>query len=127
MENIFRSELTSECEVFEYTDEGFRTLHCYGGWRVAVINYAARFDEANFERLERHLETDEVFILIDGRATLIVGKECERIPMELGKIYNIKKLGWHHIIVDRKHPETKLVLVENADTSTENTEYLYVN
>ena len=94
METEYRTELTKECEVYAYADEGFKALVNFGGWRVAVINYAERFDEANFERLERHLETDEVFILLDGRATLIVGAECERIPMEKGKIYNIKKLGW---------------------------------
>ena len=127
METEYRTELTKECEVYAYADEGFKALVNLGGWRVAVINYAERFDEANFERLERHLETDEVFILLDGRATLIVGTECERIPMEKGKIYNIKKLGWHHILVDREHPETKLILVENADTGKANTEYLYVN
>lgn len=116
-------DITKECEVYDYTDEGYKALVYYGGWRVAIINYADRFDEANFEKLERHLETDEVFILIDGRATLVAGEECEKIPMEKGKIYNIKKAGWHHIFVDKAYPETKVIVVENADTTKANTEY----
>lgn len=126
MEKTYRTEMTSECEVYDYNDDGFKALMYYGGWRVAVINYAERFDEKNFEKLERHLETDEVFILIDGRATLVLGTECTLLPMEKGKIYNIKKYGWHAIFVDKSHPETKVIVVENADTSKDNTEYLSI-
>lgn len=127
MDKEYGIELTKECEVYDYEDEGFKALMYYGGWRVAIINYAERFDEANFEKLERHLETDEVFILIEGKATLIVGTECKQIPMEKGKIYNIRQNGWHGIFVDKNFPETKVIIVENADTSKENTEYLYIS
>mgnify|MGYP002589303182 CR=1 FL=1 len=126
MENLYRCELTNECEVYDYNDDGYKALVYYNGWRVAIINYAEHFDETNFEKIERHLETDEVFILIDGQATLVVGTDCKQIPMEKGKIYNIKKNGWHGIFVNKLYPETKVIVVENADTSKENTEYLYI-
>lgn len=126
MENMYRTEMTPECEVYDYINDGYKALVYYSGWRVAVINYAEHFAEKNFEKLERHLETDEVFILVDGRATLVVGADCKLIPMEKGKIYNIKKAGWHGIFIDKAYPETRVIVVENADTSKENTEYMRV-
>ena len=94
MDNIYRQELSPDCEVYDFNDEGYKSLVYYGGWRVAIINFADNFDKSNFEKLERHIETDEVFILIDGRATLVVGLECKFIPMEKGKIY---KIGRAHV------------------------------
>lgn len=117
-------QLTKECAVYEYTGEGYKPLVDFKTWRVAVINWAERFDRANFERLERHNETDEVFILLDGEATLVVGEECRLVPMEKGKVYNISAGGWHHVIVDRERTETRLIVVENSDTCRDNTDYM---
>ena len=125
-EEIYKNEPTDGCEIAEYSEEGFRALVTYGSWRVAIINFAERLRKENFTRIERHLETDEVFILVEGSAVLVVGSECRRIPMEKGKVYNIKKCSWHHILMDPPDPATKVIVVENADTSAENTEYRYL-
>ncbi len=47
-----------------YKGEGYRTVVDYDKWRVAIINYAERFDwdRASQKKLERHNETDEVFV-----------------------------------------------------------------
>ena len=89
-------------------------------WTVAVINYAPRFDAASFARMERHLKTDEVFVLLAGHATLIVGEMMERVEMEPTKLYTMEQGEWHHILVSQ---EAKVLVVENSDTSPANTEY----
>ena len=89
-------------------------------WTVAVINYAPRFDAANFVRMERHMKTDEAFVLLAGRATLIVGEAMERVEMEPAKIYTMEQGEWHHILVSQ---DAKVLVVENSDTSPANTEY----
>ncbi len=89
-------------------------------WTVAVINYASRFDEANFVRMERHLRTDEVFVLLSGHATLIVGSRDKREEMIPSKIYVIELGEWHHILLS---PDAKVLVVENVETGPENTEY----
>ena len=112
-----------DLEILEHSGEGYLPLVRYQGWRVAVINYDIRFDEQCFTRMERHHLTDEVFILINGNAVLVVGKEQKRYEMEVGKIYNVKKNVWHHVFVSK---DARVIVVENDDTSKENSEYLEV-
>ena len=80
--------------------------------------------EENFEKVERHNETDEVFVLLNGSATLIVGEELNRIEMEPHKLYNVPAGVWHHIFTNE---DTSVLIVENEDTSDDNSEYLYIN
>ena len=110
-------------EIIEYPGEGYRRMIDGPKWTVASLNYAARFDEANFEKVERHLLTDETFVLLCGEATLVVGDALERVPMEPVKVYNVKAGEWHHILVK---PGTRVLVIENSDTSKENTEYKMV-
>lgn len=107
-------------EIVEYAGDGYRRMVDGPKWTVASLNYAARFDEANFSILERHLLTDEVFVLLTGKATLVIGEECKRVPMEPIKAYNVKAGEWHHIFVE---PDTRVLVIENSDTSKENSEY----
>lgn len=111
-------------EILEYRDEGYKPLTSFGAWRVAILNYAQRFDAQYFERLERHTKTDEVFILLSGSAQLVIGKQQRLYPMEYGKIYRVLQNVWHHIFVS---PDASVAIVENDDTGPENTEYWYPN
>ena len=107
-------------EKAEVTIEGFEVLVRYGGWRVAVITYAERFDKKNLYRLERHMETDEVFVLLKGKATLYIGIDGNAVEMEPNEVYNIKCCAWHGISVSS---DALVLICENADTGLENTEY----
>jgi mannose-6-phosphate isomerase-like protein (cupin superfamily) len=109
-------------EVKEFNGEGYAPLISYNGWRVAIANFCERLCENNICMVERHLKTDEVFILLQGEACLHLGMELKRIPMETGKIYNVKLGEWHTISMI---PNTKVAIIENHDTGPENTEYHY--
>ncbi len=115
--------MMNDIEILDYVDEGYHKTMNFESWRVAFLNYAPRFDEANFTRMERHLLTDEVFVLIRGEGTLIVGEHKTVYKMETGKIYNIRKGVWHQIFVSR---DAKVLIVENHNTGPENTEYMSV-
>ncbi len=108
-----------EYEVFEYNGEGYDRTMNFGEWRVAFLNYADRFDR--IDKLERHMLTDEVFVLLEGRAILIVGEDKKVVKMEKNKIYNIKQAVYHAIKVTR---DAKVLIVENHNTSKDNTEYI---
>ena len=112
--------MSQELEIFEHSGSGYLPLARCGSWLVAIANWAERFDQNNFTKVERHLETDEVFVLLDGEATLIVGEKLERCPMEKGKIYNVKRGVWHHIFIKQN---SKVLIAENSSTSKENSEY----
>lgn len=86
-----------------------------GGWKVAYLGYCERFSK--FTELERHLETDEVFVLLRGSATLYGDDSTEE--MEQGIVYNIPKGEWHHIVVSE---DAWVLVVESSTTSPENTE-----
>lgn len=100
---------------------GYEVLARYQGWRVAVITYAEKFDQKNLYRLERHMETDEVFVLMDGEATLYIGSAGAPVKMDPYAAYNVKCGIWHNISVSA---DAKVLICENIDTAPENTEYM---
>jgi mannose-6-phosphate isomerase-like protein (cupin superfamily) len=109
-------------EVKEFNGEGYAPLISYNGWRVAIANFCERLCENNICKVERHLKTDEVFILLEGEACLHLGMELKRIPMETGKIFFVTRSRRHTISMI---PNTKVAIIENHDTGPENTEYHY--
>ncbi len=105
-------------EILEHNGEGFSKVVCFGAWRVAMINYSERFEEKNLNLLERHMLTDEVFVLLEGKAILVSDKK--RYEMEKNKLYNVKKEVWHAIALSK---DAKVLIVENIETGKENSEY----
>ena len=108
-------------DILEHAGEGYARVIDGPKWTVAELNYAERFDERKISYLERHNLTDETFVLLAGEATLLIGENAERVPLEMLKCYNVKAGVWHNIIVT---PGTRVLVVENSDTSKENTDYL---
>ena len=108
-----------EYEVFEYNGEGYDRTMNFGEWRVAFLNYAERFDK--IDKLERHMLTDEVFVLLEGRAVLIIGEDMKIVEMEKNKIYNIRQAVYHAIKVTK---DAKVLIVENHNTTKDNSEYI---
>lgn len=114
-------------EIRGFTGEGFQPLVCFGTWRVAMLNYQEDLNPAKVDKLERHPETDEVFILIRGQGILFVGDGELQVAnlypqvMEVGKIFNVKPQTWHTIVLSR---DASVVIVENDDTGEENSEFV---
>ncbi len=112
-------------EEFRYNGEDFKVVKKYDGWRIGILRNSERFSASN-HIWERHLLTDEVFVLLSGAAVLYAKDEesnTEKVEMKPCTIYNIPKNVWHHIIVaDEK---TTVLVVENSDTSQNNTEKIF--
>ncbi|MBQ4527421.1 MAG: hypothetical protein II998_05040 [Clostridia bacterium] len=108
-------------DIKEYTGRGYSRVIEYDKWTAAMINYSENFDENNFKRVERHNMTDEVFILIEGSASLMVGEpdSLVRVDMEKYKFYNVKKGAWHHVFLSEN---AKVVIAENSNTGSHNSE-----
>ena len=105
-------------EVRKHTAEGFKVMTEYGEWKVGILRYNERFSRLG--EMERHLLTDEVFVLVSGKATLYT--ESEAVEMEQGSVYTVPVGVWHHIVVSE---DASVVVVENRNTSIENTEKKY--
>lgn len=102
-------------EAVIHKGEGFQVLKEFEGWKIGYLRYNDRFSK--FDQFERHLETDEVFMLLEGVATLYT--EDEECVMEKHVLYNIPKGVWHHIVVSE---DATVLVVENSNTTKDNTE-----
>lgn len=113
------NEIPKGLTVKDYEGEGYDRTFTYSSWRVAFLNFAERFDHITY--LERHLLTDEVFVLLNGTAELLIGETGAPVSMENGKLYVVAKGAWHNI---RVSPDAKVLVIENSDTGKENSEYM---
>jgi mannose-6-phosphate isomerase-like protein (cupin superfamily) len=108
-------------EISEYTGEGYRPLVDYGEWRVAILRYIDELAPENITFLERHNETDEVFVLLEGRCTLLIGdgEEIHAVKMEPYKVYNVKRGVYHSHTLSK---DAIVLVVENCDTGAWNSD-----
>ena len=102
-------------EKYTFNGNDFKSVLQFEGWKIGLLRYSERF--SSFKVLERHLLTDEAFILLLGSAVLYT--ETEQIEMEKGVVYNVPKGEYHHIVVSE---DATVMVVENSNTSEDNTE-----
>ena len=108
------------------SEAGYHPLVFFEGWRVAILNDTPRFHPEEIKEMQRHNTSDEVFVLLEGKFTLYVAEggdegpgKVKEIELETGKLYCIPKGVWHtHVTA----PGTKVLIVENADVSSENSD-----
>lgn len=105
-------------EIKEFHGRGYRTAHVFESWRLAFLTQDDEYTHNTY--IERHMETDEVFVLLQGEATLFIGMEREPVPMEINKLYNVTAGTWHNIVCDEK---ASVLVIENHATDKSNTEY----
>jgi hypothetical protein len=114
-------------EVREHTGPGYQPLVDFSAWRVAILNFADELRAENLTRMQRHNETDEVFVLLKGRCILFVGEGDETITgihasdLEPHKLYNVKRTVWHHHTLSE---DAMVLVVENRDTTYDNSPFL---
>jgi ureidoglycolate hydrolase len=117
-------------EIFEFNGIGYRPLIDFGTWRVAMLRYIDELIPDRIERVERHKETDEVFVLLAGQAILFIGQESDTpetlhsLVMQPLKQYNVKRDAWHVAVLSH---DASILLIENRDTGITNTDYAFLN
>lgn len=112
-----------QIETLRYDENGYKSLVFFENWRVAFMNDGPKTTVDGLSYFQKHDETDEVFVLLEGRCVLLMAGfgenpgEISAVDMEPGSMYNVKKGAWHTHYFG---PDTKVVIVENADTVPEN-------
>ena len=120
----------SVLEIKEYTGEGYQPLIDFSTWRVAILRWIETSLPAKINSMERHMQTDEVFVLLAGRAALVLGGRDGVAagllvqPMEYGRLYNVRQAAWHTVLLSH---DASILIVENKNTSKGNTEYCNLN
>ncbi len=113
-------------EVRDYIKEGYSPVVDYATWRVAVLNFSKDLLPENITAMQRHDETDEVFVLLRGRCILFIGEGDKKVMdifaenMQPFKIYNVKKSVWHTHTLSR---DAKVLIVENRNTTLDNSPF----
>ncbi|MBU3158456.1 hypothetical protein KPL37_01555 [Clostridium frigoris] len=117
-------------EIKEYQGDGYKPLIDFETWRVAVLKYCDELLPAKISKLQKHEESDEVFVLLQGSCTLFIadGKEdlgtIYQQHMELLKLYNIKKSTWHSHTLSK---DAVVLIVENVNTCLINSPEIVLN
>jgi hypothetical protein len=110
-------------EIRKYTGEGYLPLIHYGAWRVAMLRYIDELLPENIGKVQRHDNTDEVFVLLKGRCMLFIAEGANRVEeihaedMQPLKLYTIKRGTWHTHTLDQ---EAMVLIIENDDTGPAN-------
>ena len=106
-------------EQYQINENGYHPFLIRDGWQVAQLNYMPEQEIGNIQKLDIHHLTDEVFILLKGKAVLISaeikGNEV-KFEVELMKpniTYNIPVDTWHNIAMST---DCEIILVEKSDT-----------
>ena len=68
-----------EIEIIPFQEQGYQPLVDFMDWRVAVLKFCEDLLIENIFHLQKHLLTDEVFVLIKGKCTLFLAGDGEKI------------------------------------------------
>jgi hypothetical protein len=118
-------------ETYSHNGDGYNPFFIREGWQVAQLNYLEEQDPEKITKIDKHLLTDEVFILLKGNAVLIAAAieendsltfEC--IKMIPGITYNIPVKTWHNIAMDR---DASIIIVEKNNTHLSDFVYRNLN
>jgi len=114
-------------EIREYDGPDYKPLIDYHSWRVALMNYTPDLVPEKIDRMQKHNETDEVFVLLQGRCILFLGEgenevtKVHAVDMEPNKLYNVKRGVWHSHTFSK---DAKVLIVENRNTVESNSPFV---
>lgn len=126
MENLHVPIDPSLLEIRTCSEEGFHPQVDFGGWRVALLNYIDHLLPENLKDMQRHDETDEVFVLLKGRCILFLGDGADEagtihaVDMAPHTVYNVKRGTWHNHTLSEG---ASVLVVENLGTTVENSPF----
>ena len=114
-------------EVREHNGADYKPLVDYQSWRVALMNYTPDLTPNKINRMQKHDETDEVFVLMTGSCILFIGEgqdavvKVHAVDMEPYKLYNVKRGVWHSHTFSE---DARVLIVENCDTVDANSPFV---
>jgi hypothetical protein len=110
-------------EIGEYFGVGFQPVLIFEGWRVAMKRAGEGTSAAKFHAVDRHNETNEVFVLTAGQAEMLLMEggnaptEFHLFPMKLNVAYSVQQSAWHHVFMS---DDAHIIVFERANTAREN-------
>lgn len=109
-------------ETYTFDQPGYQPLVRSAGWMVALLNYEEGMSLDHLSVIERHVKSDEIFILLQGRAFMYFAQgdlPIEGVELFTGEVTNVRAGTWHNLIATT---DVKLAIVENVGTDLDDTE-----
>lgn len=116
-------------EVLEYTGIGYQPILAHRDWRIAILNYHPELLPENMLNFQKHMLTDESFVLLKGHCILFLAEDetletIHSVDMEPGKLYNIKAGTFHtHTLTE----DAMVLIVEGDDTCDDNSPQVFLD
>ncbi|MFA6801574.1 MAG: hypothetical protein WCR19_05655, partial [Acholeplasmataceae bacterium] len=110
-------------ETYDYKGQGYQKLFHFKSWRIAELKYIQEIDASPVNFLECHLESDEVFILLEGDCNMWLftdnkpDSSFEFITLNKNEIYRIPQ-GIYH--AHRLSKDAKILIIEEDSTNDKN-------
>ncbi len=117
--------MNQELTICSYDGQGYSGIFEYGAWKIAMIRDSDALHPENVRVVSRHMETDEVFTLLEGEAYVYLGGKGAtpgtfvKHQLMPGKTYVVHAATWHSTVTT---PGCHILVVENANTGAANTE-----
>ena len=110
------------------THDGFCPVVRNPQFLCAIITHSVMYSEGKVTEMKRHNDTDEVFVLLSGNATLLtrdnINEKCQVTKLSLGTVYTVKSGTWHYLAVSA---DAKVFVTENGSIDPQNTDKLDVD
>ena len=108
---------------FEPSRPGFEPVVTTDRFKCAFLTHGEGFTYGKVPEMKRHNKTDEVFVLLSGKATMLIleNEQYEEISMQSGVAYNVCAGTWHYLAASQ---DAVLFVTESSDTSKANTDVL---
>jgi cupin superfamily acireductone dioxygenase involved in methionine salvage len=116
-------------ETYDTKGIGYDKLFHFESWRVARLNYIDELSIQKLNFIECHQETDEVFVLLEGKCDMVLLKEEHpktfiHLPLEKKRIYKIPKGVYHAHALSK---DAEVLIIEEENTSDDNSHRIYLN
>jgi len=121
--------MNKQINIIDISGTGFEKLVSLENTQIAVLTYLDELELNNINYLEAHLLTDEIFILLEGRCTIISGlvendkiNDYHLINLEKDKLYVVKQNVFHHHVLSK---DAKVLVIEKKGTNYHNSKRIY--
>jgi hypothetical protein len=109
--------MTTPLQIHSNNGPGYQTTVDSEHWTVMLLNYNENMNPDAASTIWRHQRSDEVIILLKGRAVLCYieeRKSLQVIEIRPGLLYNVTGGLWHRIF---SNPGSRFAIVNDRDTN----------
>ena len=108
---------------FETSRPGFEPVVTTDRFKCAFLTHGEGFTYGKVSEMKRHNKTDEVFVLLSGKATMLIleNDQFTETPLQPGTADNVCTATWHYLAASE---DAVVFVTESSDTSKANTDVL---